>query len=197
VSTATPPSKTIYLNGIIVGEVLATGDRDMDIEVMRQFLKDKRLHKEVTKVQAMFRQALSFSTTAAHLHRTDLLKAPRNGLSLAPFVVNSAFAVELYLKTLHEIGGTSIRGHELLDLYDKLSDATRNVVIKHALANGKNFGAPVTTADQFRTFVAEINNSFVEWRYCYETGKTGAVSIQPTIVVMKAVDAACRELGAT
>lgn len=196
-STTTPATKTIYLNGIIVGEVLATGDRDKDIEVMRQFLKDKGLHKEVTKVQAMFRQALSFSTTAAHLHRQDLLKAPRNGLSLAPFVVNSAFAVELYLKTLHEIGGTSIRGHELLELYDKLSDATRDVVIKHALAEGKDYGAPVTTADQFRQFVAEINNSFVEWRYCYETGKTGAVSIQPTIVVMKATHEACKELGAT
>ena len=52
---ATPPTKTIYLNGIIVGEVLATGDRDNDMEAMRQFLKDKGLHREVTKVQAMFR----------------------------------------------------------------------------------------------------------------------------------------------
>ena len=78
-----------------------------------------------------------------------------------------------------------------------MTDATRDVVIKHALADGKDYGAPVTTADQFRSFVAEINNSFVDWRYCYETGKTGAVSIHPTIVVIKAVDAACRELGAT
>lgn len=195
-TTPNPPTKTIYLNGIIVGEVPATSDRDKDIEVMRQFLTDKRLHKTVTKVQAMFRQALSFSTTAAHLHRQDLLKAPRSGLSLAPFVVNSAFAIELYLKTLHEIGGMSIRGHELLELYDKLSHPTRDVVIKHALANAAGYGVMLTTADQFRTFIGELNNSFVEWRYCYETGKTGTVTIQPTIVVMKAVDAACRELGA-
>jgi hypothetical protein len=172
-SSPNPSTKTIYLNGIIVGEVPATGDQDKDLEEMRQFLKDKGLHKEVTKVQAMFRQALSFSTTAAHLHQQDLLKAPRNGLSLAPFVVNSAFAIELYLKTLHELSGTSIRGHELLDLYDKLSDATRNVVIKHALANAAGYGVTLTAADQFRTFLAELNNSFVEWRYCYETGKTG------------------------
>jgi hypothetical protein len=195
-SSPNPSTKTIYLNGIIVGEVPATGDQDKDLEEMRQFLKDKGLHKEVTKVQAMFRQALSFSTTAAHLHQQDLLKAPRNGLSLAPFVVNSAFAIELYLKTLHELSGTSIRGHELLDLYDKLSDATRNVVIKHALANAAGYGVTLTAADQFRTFLAELNNSFVEWRYCYETGKTGTVTIQPTIVVMKAVHEACKELGA-
>jgi hypothetical protein len=49
-------------------------------------------------------------------------------------VVNSAFAIELYLKTLHELSATRIRGHELLDLYDKLIDATRAVVVKHALA---------------------------------------------------------------
>ena len=61
--------------------------------------------------------ALSFSTTAAHLHRTDLLKAPRNGLSIAPFVVNSAFAIELYLKTLHELKGTNPgKEHHLLKL---------------------------------------------------------------------------------
>jgi hypothetical protein len=46
------------LNGIIVGEVPATGDLDKDLKAMRQFLKDKGLHKEVTKVQAMVRQAL-------------------------------------------------------------------------------------------------------------------------------------------
>lgn len=196
-TTANPPIKTIYLNGIIVGEVPATGDHDKDIEVVRQFLKDKGLHKEVTKVQAMFRQALSFATTAEHLHRQDLLKPPRNGLSLVPFVVNSAFAIELYLKTLHEIGGISIRGHELLELYDRLSDTTRGVVIKHALENASGFGVMLATADQFRTFIAELNTTFVEWRYCYEFGKTGTVTIQPTIVVTKAVDAACRELGAT
>ena len=77
--TDTGSLKTVYLNGIIVGEVPATGDRDKDLEAVRQLLKDKRLHEEVTKVQAMFRQALSFSTNAAHLHRRDLLKAPRNG----------------------------------------------------------------------------------------------------------------------
>jgi hypothetical protein len=193
----TPLMKTLYVNGVIVGEVPATGDRQKDIEAMRQYLMDKGLHREVTKVQAMFRQALSFATTAAHLHERDLVKTPRNGLSIAPFVVNSAFAVELYLKTLHELEGTAVRGHEVLDLYDRLNDATRAVVVKHALENASGYGVKLTTADQFRSFVAELNNSFVDWRYCYETGKTGTVTIQPAIVVMKAVHEACREFGAT
>jgi hypothetical protein len=58
--------------GIFVGEVLATGDREKDIEITRQFLK-QGLYKEATKVQAMIRQARSFSRTAAYLHRKDWL----------------------------------------------------------------------------------------------------------------------------
>ena len=126
-------SKTIYVNGIIVGEVGATGDLQKDLDATMKFLKDKGIHKEVTKVQAIFRQALSFASTAAHLYEKDLTKAPRNGLSLAPFVVNSAFSIELYLKTLHELGGTPVRGHELLKLYDSLPDPTRQAIFSCAL----------------------------------------------------------------
>ncbi|MEO5935791.1 MAG: hypothetical protein ABIP81_01120 [Terriglobales bacterium] len=93
-----PQKKTFYVNGIIVGEMDATGDFQKDMEAFRQFLRDKGLHKEVTKVQAMFRQALSFATTAAHLYERDLIRAPRNMLSVAPFVVNSVFSIELYLR---------------------------------------------------------------------------------------------------
>jgi hypothetical protein len=184
------------VNGMMVGEVNATGDYHNDLEAVRQFLKEKGLHKEVTKVQAMFRQALSFSTTAAYLHKRDLLTAPRNGLSVAPFVVNSAFSIELYLKTLHELQGSSARGHSLLDLYDHLSSATRDVIVRHALKNANAYNVNLTTADQFREFVAELNNSFNDWRYCYEKGSTQQVTIQPAIVVMKAVHEACKELGA-
>lgn len=192
------PMKTLYVNGLIVGEVPATGDRQKDMDVARQFLKDKGLHREVTKVQAIFRQAFSFSTTAAHLHRQDLLTAPRNGLSIAPFVVNSAFSIELYLKTLHELQGTDPgKEHHLLKLYDGLTDATRDVILRHAMANAKDYGVLMTTTDQFRPFVAELDNAFVNWRYCYETGNAGAATIQPTIVVMMAVHQACKELGAT
>ncbi len=134
-STQKKRKKTLYVNGIIVGEVVATGDFQKDLEVFRQFLRDKGLHKEVTKVQAMFRQALSFATTAAHLYERDLLKAPRNGLSVAPFVVNSAFSIELYLKTLHELQGKTARGHSLLDLYDQLAETTRDALIHRSCAH--------------------------------------------------------------
>jgi hypothetical protein len=197
-SNPTPPTKTIYVDGIIVGEVPATGDYETDLQSMRQFLEDKGLHRETTKVQAMFRQALSFATTAAHLHRTELLKAPRNGLSVTPFVVNSAFAIELYLKALHELQATNPgREHHLLKLYEGLTPDTQSVVIKHAMAEGRSYGAEVTSANQFREFVEELDSAFVDWRYCYESGRASKITIQWAIVVMKAVHEACRELGAS
>src|SRR5205807_587674 len=104
------PKKTLYLNNVIVGEVEQTGDVEKDIEIARDFLKSKGLHKEVTVLQAMFRQALSFANTAAYLHKHDLLRAPANALSIAPFVVNSALSIELYLKTLLAIAGTRAHG---------------------------------------------------------------------------------------
>jgi hypothetical protein len=189
--------KTIYVNGIVVGDVEVTGDVHRDIELIRGYLKAKGLHREVTTAQAMFRQALSFCTTAAHLYEKDLREPPRNGLSAVPFVVNSAFSIELYLKTLHHLGGSTARGHSLLALYDALSDECRDRVVRIAQQQGPGYTVEVPSADTFRGFVAELDSAFVDWRYCYETGQANQTNIQPTIVVMKAFDEACRQLGAT
>lgn len=188
--------KTIYVNGIVVGEVEATGDVEADIQIIREFLESKGLHREVTMAQAMFRQALSFCQTAAHLHDRDLVTVPRNGLSVVPFVVNSALSIELYLKTLHHVRGASPRGHSLLELYDALSDEDRDLVVGIAQQHGPSYRAPVASAAAFRSFVAALDTAFVDWRYCYETGEVGTIHIEPTVVVMKALDEACRRRGA-
>ena len=189
--------KTVYVNGIVVGDVEATGDVEKDVELIRNFLKAKGLHREVTMAQAMFRQALSFCTTAAHLYKQDLRNAPRNVPSVVPFVVNSAFSIELYLKTLHHLRGTSVRGHSLLAIYDALSDESRDMVVSIAQRHGPGYQVTVASGDTFRGFVAELDTAFVDWRYCYETGQTSRINVQPMILVMKALDEVCRQLGAT
>jgi hypothetical protein len=192
--------KTLYVKGVIVGEVdLVPGDHASEVAQMTDFLKSKGLHREVTKEQAMFRQALSFCKTAADIYERDLMQAPRNGLAAAPFAVNSAFSIELYLKTLHKLVGSEIRGHELLKLYDALPVETRETVLSHAQKHAAGYGvAPAPSAESFRQSIAELNTAFVDWRYCYETGAvTEFFKIPPTILVMVAVDQACRQLGAT
>ena len=84
-------------------------------------LREKGLYKEASPELRMFQQALSFATTAAYLHNRDLKSVPSNPLSIAPFVVNSAFAIELYLKALARCYGIQLTNeHNLLRLYDKL-----------------------------------------------------------------------------
>lgn len=193
-----PTKKKLYVNGIIVGEVEATGDVQKDMELARDFLKSKGLHKEVTLTQAMFRQAVSFSTTAAYIHKRDLLTTPANGLSVAPFVVNSAFSIEIYLKTLLSLHDIVVpRKHSLLTLYDRLPDSARSVIFDAAKRHSHEYQVVVSTENQFRGFVAELDTAFEEWRYLYEKGRAGPINIWPTILVMKAVHEACKKLGAT
>ncbi len=45
-----PKTNTLYLNGIVVGEVEATGDHEEDMEAARQLLKDKGLYKSTALV---------------------------------------------------------------------------------------------------------------------------------------------------
>jgi hypothetical protein len=190
--------KTVYVNGLVVGEVEGTGDVQKDIETTREFLKAKGLYRETTVVQSMFCQALSFCTAAAYLYERDLKTTPvRNGASMVPFVVNSALSIELYLKALHRLADKSLRGHHLLDLYDSLPNETRNTIVEAAQREGPGYQVVVTSAEHFREFVAELDTAFVDWRYCYETGETGKVTVQPAILVMKALHESCRRLGAT
>lgn len=42
-----------------------------------------------------------------------------------PFIVNGAFAIELYLKTLHVINTNAQKGHKLLTLFNGLPEAVQ------------------------------------------------------------------------
>ena len=190
-----PKMKTLYVNGIAVGEVPATGDPYKDAEVAQQFLKDKGLYKETTLIQAMFRQALSFCSTAAYLYEKDFQKTPINVLSLAPFVVNSVFSIELYLKTLAQIHNRSLTGHELLKLFNSLPPEAHRAIEAAIPRCAQKWKLEIKI--DFRDYIAELNNTFVEWRYLYEVGRTNAVYITPTIFVMEALHEACRSSGKT
>lgn len=169
--------KTIYLNGVIVGKVMGTGDTEEDAEVMIQFLKDKGLHKETSPFQAIQNQAYAFANTAAYLYTRDLTKVPRKGVSAVPFVVNAAFAIELYFKALAQKHGVKLTGHELLKLYaaqpSKALSEIASVIPR--CADNRGLGKDA----DFPGYLAGLNNTFVEWRYLHEKRKSGAIQIQP------------------
>lgn len=190
-----PGPKAVLLNGIVVGEVMSTGNTGRDTEVIRQYLKDKGLHKELTLFQAMLNQAVAFANTSALLYERDLRRSPRRGVSAVPFVVNAAFSIELYLKALAQKHGVALRGHELVKLHKALpkkalveiEEVTPRCAHKRALVETPNFSA----------YLQSLNNTFIEWRYSYELEKTGVVHIEPTIFVMEVLHEACRLQPAT
>jgi hypothetical protein len=188
-------TKTLYLKGVAVGQVEATGDREKDMEVARQFLKDRGLYKEITLIEAMFRHAVSFASTAAYVYERDLKDVPRNVLGIAPFVVNSAFSIELYLKTLNQIHGNIVKGHSLLALYDALPQKGHQAIRNAASRYANEYH--VSKNLNFRSLISEVNNAFVEWRYCYEEGQTDLIKIQPMIFFMKVLHEACKASIAT
>jgi hypothetical protein len=183
-------SRKIYLNGKFVGEVPITGDDTRDQNLAIQLLKDKGLYQETTLVQSMFRQAVSFATTASYLYKRDLTHVPRNGLSVVPFVVNSAFAIELYLKTLGQLHNTGLRGHDLLKLFDGLP-ADAQMTLQQNFSKSA-WQCDIKTLAEYRGALQEMRNAFVEWRYLYEEERSGAIHFQPMIFLMNVLHETCR-----
>ncbi|MFE0842420.1 hypothetical protein [Achromobacter insolitus] len=116
----------------------------------------------------------------------------RDRNAFAPFVVNAALALELYLKALAEAHGTRIkRLHELDRLYRALPDAARRRVeheVKAALL--------IQPIEGFREVVdafTAMRSSFVEWRYLYEREETDLFPVQGANMLMRILHNLCYE----
>lgn len=182
-------TKTVVIDGIVVGQVTSTGDMARDAEAARDLLKSKGIHLEISRFQAILNQAVGFTNTSAYLYERDLRRSPFNGVSAAPFVVNAAFGIELYLKALAAKDGVLLRGHELVKLYESLPRTAQqeiDAVIPKCAASRK-LGEP----PRFLAYLTDLNNTFVDWRYSYEAETPMAVHIEPTIFVMQVLHEAC------
>jgi len=132
---------------------------------------------------------VAFAQTSAYLYKNDLKHQPRNGASIAPFVVNAAFSIELYFKALAEKYGGSLWGHELVKLYDGLpTKAIEEIEYSIPICEKSR---NLSEQPKSRGYLEEVNNSFLEWRYCFERERTGMVRIEPTIFVMEVLHSAC------
>lgn len=179
----------LFVDMIQVGEIETTGDWEKDIEVGRRFL-EKNGYKGTTVIEAMFRQAFSFALIAGHIYEEYLQKLSANAVfGAAPFVVNSTFCIEIYLKTLHRLQGNSVKGHSLAELYDSLSDEHKNMISGAANRYSSQFSLSMPV--QFIDFITDLNNCFVDWRYIYEKNRTKEVRIEPTLFMIKVLHEVC------
>lgn len=183
--------KEIVLNGVLVGHFDATGDSRLDAEAMRTYLRKRGLWKEVPRGDVMFGAALGFANTAAMVYHRDLEHPPHRAISVAPFAVNSAFAIELYLKALtHRHGGKVSRVHGLSALFKGLPTAALEAV---AMVTPRCAIACVFTGPRdLGPHLARLNNAFVEWRYFFETDSGSSYETDTAIFVMKVLDEAFR-----
>jgi hypothetical protein len=182
--------KDIILNGIIVGSYDATDDNEKDMEAVREFLKEKGLHKEVTTNDAMYGQANAFAEVANGLYKRDLIYSPFKGSSVPPFVVNASFSIELYLKTIHDAYGNKIRGHHLSIIYKKLPEKGKEYFLN--AANDIRHLYKLKEGSDIDTCIESLNEAFEQWRYLYEYDRidTEIQSIRYTMHV--AHEACCR-----
>lgn len=106
-----------------------------------------------------------------------------------PFVVNAAFSIELYLKTLHRRFGKSATGHQIRNLFDALPAEAQQVVfesgesVKHKHALGEE--------PQILTYLDQLNEAFVKWRYSYEHQYLSQIGIPSTVFLIDALHQAC------
>jgi len=199
--------KAVYHNRMLIGSVPVTGDAKKDRDAAFQFLKDKGLYREVTTVQAMYRQAMSFAHTALMLH--DRLRASGHAQWTSPFVVNQAFAMEMLLKTLAAAHGVQLKGHNLAKLLAKQpADALKAIDAAITKLSGADAPKPESGAlclgelpppGASRTLLENtlraLAEAFVKWRYFYETGAASRVNIPSAMFAATVLEQACIDSG--
>lgn len=105
---------------------------------------------------------------------------------LVPYVVNGAFACELYLKGLLMLQGKTLQDikkhHSLSQLYALLDDGTKENLKSSVMRKFTN------SNKAFEAYLDDIANAFVEWRYGYEnqevrvdSGENGVINISITL----------------
>lgn len=183
--------KRIICNGVVVGEIEATGDYENDVIATRNFLKEKGLHKNVSTNDAMFRQANSFAEAAMNIYKKDFAQSPYNVLSAAPFVVNATFCIEIYLKTIYHAYGTEVRGHNLKKLYDGLPEEALTIFSQSSTDIRPQFRLEEIT--EISGCLSALISTFEKWRYLYESDKL-LVEVQPMLYAMRVTYEACSKV---
>jgi len=161
------------INGKVVGQYISTGDTELDVPIARAKMRELGIVSPNLPLWMHIRQqAIYFQDTCALLWRTELKRKPdERPFTLIPYVVNTAFCIELYLKCLALKHGKKLRGHELLELYKELPPqalADIQASIPDALKD-----APIEGEADVAQFMAAMNDVFVRWRYAYEHDEVG------------------------
>jgi len=150
-------------------------------------MRAHNLARKPDPLVAMYTQARAFAESSQQAYQNGLTRTPTNILSVAPFVVNSAFSIELYLKGLHRsYGKTEKTGHSLHKLYRELPGKCRKgiEVLFSKVCEARN----CDKEKRLEVILKEHDLAFVEWRYLHEKEKTGRIQVEYMVASVIALD---------
>ncbi|NTV06155.1 MAG: hypothetical protein HGA59_06560 [Chlorobiaceae bacterium] len=186
-------------DGKFVGEIPDTGDFLKNIEAFEKYEKDFGIYTESHPAQAINLQAFTFGKIAINLFDDYLCAPVTNGDDAIqycnyaiPFIVNGAFSIELYLKTLHLIFSNPQKGHKLLILFNNLPEALQ-ITIKQS-ANEFMIKHKLSPEPDLLAIFEVINSAFEDWRYLHEEGKekkTRSFPVNEIIVLLETLSRVC------
>lgn len=131
------------------------------------------------EAQLLFATANSFQEAARRC--ADPIVTATGPVTLtAPAIACYAFSVELYLKALIcDEGQARPRSHDLLALFNRLSDETQEF-IRHALADLLAQERAV-----LEDLLALLANAFVDWRYIHEFEEVTVIPYDALVFIAK------------
>ena len=133
-------------------------------------------YKTLFNCQQMFRHACAFSD-CADLAMKEFDPGKTNvEWYITPAIVNSAFACEVYLKTLLvSYNYTLKKEHKLKELYEMLPENDKEYIKRETTVN---YGGGWKDGFGIERLV-NISDAFVKWRYSYDyiLGKTCSMQI--------------------
>jgi hypothetical protein len=133
---------------------------------------------EIDDPKTIFYQAEAFSKSSVFINNKGFeyihKNSPISSNIVAAEKINKAFTFELYLKCLMAIeSGRYIEGHNLLDLFKNLSQATQDKIIQNhnegiIYSNVHYILHGFDAEDNFLEILKSIANTFIDLRYIFE-----------------------------
>ena len=188
----TTSKKTLLVDGKPIADIPITGDIEKDIASVKFAMNAAGVERTISSLNILLRQAASFANTAAYIYSTKLSRKPWDHFAITPFVVNSVFSIELYLKAIGKIYGVELHGHRLkTELFDKLPTDASQLLDSFTAEYRRDKGE--VAPDDLRDVLATLNNAFVLWRYPHEGKDAPYFKVSDAIAALAILDAACRD----
>ena len=148
------------------------------------------IENKIFDCQEIFRHACTFCECADMALDKLQHDTADIGFYTSPATINSAFACEVFLKTMLKCQGISIpKTHKLRELYDVLPDNLKEYV-KRTVSGGYDI---LWTNLWGTDYLDNISNLFVESRYIYEYDWSEGVSKNINIGFLNCFREALRE----